>query len=98
MASRTNPQAKARRRAGKRLQKLINRYSLPLKKIAKDTGIDMLTLQNLETFTPHLRTIEKIAKYIEGIARERSGGIRKQLLEAATSAAVQPAADPSPES
>lgn len=72
MASRSNPQSRARRRAGRRLAALIAEYDVDLRQIAKDTGVDLVTLQNLDKFTPHLNTIEKVAVYLEEIAREKA--------------------------
>lgn len=72
MASRSNPQSCARRRAGRNLMEIIEHYQLDVRQIAKDTGIDLITLQNLRTFTPHLHTIERISVHLQQVARERT--------------------------
>lgn len=50
----------------------IVEYGLDIKQIAKETSIDIVTLENLSKFTPHLSTIEKLAKYLEKVARARA--------------------------
>ena len=69
--TRGSPRARARRRAGKRLAEIIAEYALDLRQVRKDTGIDLITLENLARFTPHVSTIERVAEYLEGIARQR---------------------------
>lgn len=77
MASRSNAQSRARRRAGRNLMEIIERYELDIHQIAKDTGVDLITLENLATFTPHLRTIERVSAYLQRIARQRRGAKRR---------------------
>lgn len=71
MASRTNSQSRARRKAGRRLMEVIEQYGLDIRQVARDTGVDLVTLKNLRNFTPHLHTIEKISVYLEQLARDR---------------------------
>lgn len=91
MASRTNTQSRARRRAGRRLMEVIEHYGLDLRLVSRDTGIDLVTLKNLRNFTPHLHTIEKISIYLEGVARERRATARASAAVAGQHQAMQAA-------
>lgn len=71
MAARTNPQSKARRRASQRLMEVMKQYDLDPKQVARETGLDRVTLKNLTKFTPCWHTIYKISAYLESVARER---------------------------
>ena len=79
MSTRSNSQSLARRRAGRQLAEIIKEYGLNLRKISKDTGVDIITLSNLATFTPHLTTIEKIADYLEKIACSMAGAEQESI-------------------
>jgi len=70
-SSRQNAQSKARRRAGRRLAEAIADLNVNIGEIAKDTGVDRVTLDNLHSFTPHLSTIERVSRYLEDIAKEK---------------------------
>lgn len=70
MSAKANKQSIARRRAGRRLMEVIKLYELDLKMIAKETKVDLVTLENLDRFTPHLNTIERVSIYLEMIARK----------------------------
>jgi hypothetical protein len=79
MATRANAQSRARRQAGKQLMDIIESYGLELKHVAKETGIDLVTLRNLKTFTPHLQTIGKISAYLEDHAKAIKANRVKKL-------------------
>lgn len=70
MSIRQNAQSRARRRTAKRLIEIITEFDIPLREIAKKTGIDLVTLTSLSKFTPHLATIEKLSKYLEAYIKE----------------------------
>lgn len=69
-----------RKSTSKKLIEIIQLYNLDLKQIAKDTGIDMVTLKNLSKFTPHLRTVEKLSRYLENIAKNKGTSIRQASI------------------
>jgi hypothetical protein len=84
--ARQNPQSQARRRAGKRLHEAIRDLQVDIRAIAKATGVDLVTLQNLHKFTPHLSTIEKVSEYLEALAREKRAARKRAIASAATDA------------
>ena len=65
-------QVDARRKAGRKLAEIIEHLGLLHKDISKATGVDMITIQNLTKFTPHILTIERIAAYIEKVTRKKN--------------------------
>jgi hypothetical protein len=69
-----NDAAKRRRRAARRVYGYLQRLDLTdhLKDVSKATGIDLDTLRNLRKGTPKLETLDRISRYIERVARERS--------------------------
>jgi hypothetical protein len=69
--SRQNAQSRARRKEGRRLAEVIRELGTSCAEISKITGIDRTTLENLDEFTPHLSTIARVSKYLEGVAKER---------------------------
>lgn len=82
MTAKINKQSVARRRAGRRLMEVIKKYNLNLRTVARETGVDLVTLENLKTFTPHLNTIERVSVYLEQIARLRQAKSNKEKTKA----------------
>ncbi len=64
-------QSNGRRRAGKKLKEVMQDLNISARQISRATGVDAVTLGNLDRFTPHLSTIERVSVYLEQIARER---------------------------
>ena len=70
MAGRS-PEAKARARAGKKLSAAIKRLKLSNGEVAEACGIDIDAVEGLGWRAPHLRTIDKVASYVQAVARSR---------------------------
>lgn len=64
-------QSNGRRRAGKKLKSVMQDLNVSARQISQATGVDIVTLGNLDRFTPHLSTIERVSSYLERIARGR---------------------------
>lgn len=69
---------------------IIERYGLDPRQIAKDTGVDLITLTNLATFTPHLRTIERVSAYLQKVARGRRTSLVRQRLKRSSQRGADP--------
>lgn len=80
MQARRNSQSTARRKAARRLLKVIKHYNLDSRTISKETGIDLITVDGLHKSTPHLITIERISQFLEDETKKRKA-IRDKLGE-----------------
>ena len=81
MTAKANKQSVARRGAGRRLMEVIKRYDLNLRVVSRETGVDLVTLKNLQKFTPHLNTIERVSIYLEQVARKAQSGIDRSKIK-----------------
>jgi len=71
-----NTAAIRRRRLAKRYHGYMRQLGMleDLRKVSRQTGVDMDTLKNLEHSTPKLETLEKIGGYIEDVFRAKREG------------------------